>query len=73
MFKKQATAGNASLESDAQFTLPKNPNVLVGKELRESVTKRKTDAVRYLGQGLVPDRPKSKSGNLLIFEKHANI
>lgn len=69
MDKKQAMFGNASLENVAQFTLQTNPNVLVDKELRESVTKRKTDAVHYLGQGLVPDRPESKSGGIfLIFE-----
>lgn len=59
--KKQVMVVNASQENDAQLTLLKNQIALLVRELNETVTKKKKDGVRYQGQGLVLDRPESKS------------
>ena len=60
--KKEVMAANANLHANgARLTVPRNRIVLVGKELTENVIKKKIDDVQFPDQGLVPDRPESKS------------
>lgn len=60
VLKKQAIAANMNIENGARLTVRINQIVLVDRELKENVIKKKIGDVQYPDQGLVPDRPESK-------------
>jgi hypothetical protein len=70
--KKRVMVAIVNLENGVRLTVPRNQIVLVVRELTENALKKKIDDVQFPDQGLVPDRPESKSKLLLTFEHARN-